>query len=793
MLKRLFTIILFALLLPCNLFSQTYVFFSDSPNSQYYDPSWGFNSGGSLLELINSSKFPVEASKYYSGTNSLRLKWTSKSGGDWGLAIAEPGWPGHNITTKDSLVMWVYSTELLTSNLLPVMFLEDLGYNKSNKKQIGQYTGDIKANEWNRVSIPLDIFKQASGGTDMTKIKTVYFAQNSPDAVQHILYIDDIRMISKNTSVPASPQNVNAKGYQRHIDISWDFVNDNTVEGYRVYRLENSVYKAIGTANKNDRFYTDFVDSIGLTATYKVTAFNSGLVESPMSSPVTASTKNMSDDELLTMVQEATFRYFWDYAHPTSGLMRERYNSGNTVTTGGSGFGISAIITGIERGFITREQGVQRMLKILNFLSTKSDRFHGVWPHWLDGETGKVQPFSTYDNGGDLVETAFMIQGLLTARGYFNKTNTDETSIKTIITSLWEAVEWDWYRRDTSSNYVYWHWSPNYGWQMNMKIYGWNEAMIVYLLAIASPTHPIPASCYKNGWESVNYKNGKSFYGIPLFVGYDYGGPLFFAHYSFMGFDPRNKKDSYANYFNQNRNHSLIHKAYCAANPQMFPGYSAKCWGLTASDDPYGYKAHEPVNDNGTISPTAALSSMPYTPSESMDALKEFYNTYGKKVWGAYGFKDAFNVWKNWYADSYIAIDQGPIVCMIENHRSQVLWNSFMANPEIQPMLDRIGFVPDVNEVAENTKIPLTYELRNNYPNPFNPSTTISFSIVEKGRVSLKVYDLLGKEVANLLNEEKPAGNYNVIFDASNLSSGVYFYRLETSNYSSVKKMTLVK
>ena len=343
-----------------NLFSQTYVFFSDSPNSTYYDPSWGFNSGGSLLEMINSSKFPVESSMFYTGTNCLRLKWTSKSGGDWGLAVAEPGWPGHDVTTKDSIIMWVYSATDISSSLLPLMYLEDLNNNKSNKQSIAAYAGDIKGNIWNRVSIPIQIFRQMPGNTDMKKIKTLYFGQNSPDGVQHIIYIDDIRMISKSASIPATPQNVAAKGYQRHIDIMWDLIDDNTIEGYKVYRLVNLSYQLVGTVNKNDRFYSDFIDSTGFSGTYKITTFNSGLVESSMSQVVTASTKSLSDAEMLTMVQEATFRYFWDYAHPTSGLMRERYNSGNTVTTGGSGFGIYQLLLLVLKEDLLQESRVFR-------------------------------------------------------------------------------------------------------------------------------------------------------------------------------------------------------------------------------------------------------------------------------------------------------------------------------------------------------------------------------------------------------------------------------------------------
>ena len=392
-----------------------------------------------------------------------------------------------------------------------------------------------------------------------------------------------------------------------------------------------------------------------------------------------ATVAEASDSALLDMIQRYSFRYFWEFAHPASGMARERNTSGDIVTTGGTGFGIMALLVGIHRGFISREEGRDRLLKITGFLGF-ADRFHGVFPHWMDGNTGNVVPFSPKDDGGDLVETAFLMQGLLAARQFFEENEPLETALRQSITQLWEAVEWDFYRKNGSGK-LYWHWSPNYGWEINFPITGWNEALIVYLLAVASPTHPVPASLWQSGWTASNYANGFTFFGQKLPVGPNAGGPLFFAHYSFLGFDPRGKKDAFCNYFHQNRAHSLINRAYCAANPKNFVGYGNDCWGLTASDDPGGYLAHEPNNDNGTISPTAALSSMPYTPVESMAALKHFYRQLGAKTWGPMGFFDAFNEEKNWQADSYLAIDQGPIIGMIEKFSERPFVGAFHEKP----------------------------------------------------------------------------------------------------------------
>ncbi len=335
----------------------------------------------------------------------------------------------------------------------------------------------------------------------------------------------------------------------------------------------------------------------------------------------------ISDDSLLTLVQKKTFSYFWDYGHPVSGLARERYGSGETVTSGGSGFGIMTIPVAIERGFITRDQGFERLNKIVNFLNTSADRFHGAFPHWLNGTTGKVQPFSTKDNGADLVETAFLIQGLLTVQQYFKNGNIAEKAMCDTIQKIWEAVEWTWFQQNGQQK-LYWHWSPNYNWDMNMPISGWNEGLIVYVLAASSPTHPITKSVYDEGWaRNGAIKNGKNFYGITLPLGEDKGGPLFFTHYSFLGLDPRNLSDQYANYWTQNTAHAQINYNYCVTNPKKNYGYSSECWGLTASDIPNGYTASSPNNDGGTIAPAAALASFPYTPAESMKAL-HFFTTH---------------------------------------------------------------------------------------------------------------------------------------------------------------------
>ena len=416
--------------------------------------------------------------------------------------------------------------------------------------------------------------------------------------------------------------------------------------------------------------------------------------------------ENISDSQLLDIVEKQTFQYFSDGAEPTSGMARERFhidniyeqNDKSTVTSGGSGFGIMSILAAIERGFIARDSGRLRIEKILHFLET-ADRFHGAWPHWWNGETGKVKPFSTDDDGGDIVETSYMIQGLLCARQYFKNGNTSERSIAQRIDNLWKEVEYDWYCN--GKNVLFWHWSPDKGWKMNFPVHGYNECLILYILAASSPTHGVPAKVYHDGWAmNGKIKSTHEFYGYTLQLNRQgnestvMGGPLFWSQYSYLGLDPRGLKDQYADYWKENVSQSMINYTWCVENPKNYKGYGANNWGLTSSYSIDGYAGHAPGTDNdlSVISPSAALTSFPFTPVQSMAAMKHWYMDMKSKLWGPYGFYDAFSEKENWFPERYLAIDQGPVVVMIENYRSSLLWNLFMSCPEIQKGLKKLNF-----------------------------------------------------------------------------------------------------
>jgi hypothetical protein len=554
----------------------------------------------------------------------------------------------------------------------------------------------VSFDEWCTVVVDVS----GRNNVDLNSIGSLVFEDmGEANDIAGMLFIDNLRLRHINPY----HYELTAMGHDSRIDLRWRAVPTPNLRGYNIYRGDSygGPFTKLNGSVHTVSVFSDFLGVNNQTHYYYITSVLGG-GETAASSIVSATSYAMTDEELLTSVQEATFRYFWDFGHPVSGMARERFDEGDreTVTTGGSGFGLMAIVAGVERGFVSRAEAAGRILKILTFLDEEAARYHGVWSHWMNGTTGESMAFDHDEYGnpiisGDLVETAFLVQGMLTVRRYFNSDDPVESEIHSRITQMWEEVEWDWYRRagDTDGKSIWWLWSPSYNWQNSFRITGYNECMIAYLLAIASPTHAIPPSCYNDGWaRESQYENGNNYYGYHQWVGPIRGGPLFWTHYSFLGFDPRYKSDDYCNYFDNSRNISLINRAHCIDNPNNFAGYSGLVWGLTASCNPWGYLAHSPTNDNGTIAPTAALSAMPFTPAESIATLKHFYHAYGDMLWGPFGFRDAFNLQENWFSDTYLAIDQGPIVVMIENYRTQLCWNLFMANPEIRPMLEAIGW-----------------------------------------------------------------------------------------------------
>lgn len=685
-------------------------------------PRTSFYSGGSSVEparlLLVNGKLPLDPAVFRTPPNAIRLQWLSAPGGSWEAIVMVERWRDRSPDLDgDTLYFWCYAPAGIPAGMLPRVQLSDLdgGFSAAVPLRNVLPSG-MPARRWIRAAIPL----RSLGSISLTpfephRIASVHFLQSGPDSTERTLLVDEVLIDNSRAPEPAplaAPTGLRARGYDRHIDLVWTPTPGPDVRRYVIYRsLDGKDFQPVGIQTPGFHRYADFLGASGRKAWYKVTASDRNYRESAPSPAAHAATRELTGAELLDMVEEACGRYYWEAAHPQAGLALENLpGDDNVVATGASGFGILALLVSTRREFISRHDAAGRLLRITAFLE-KADRYHGAWSHFLDGRTGKTVPvFGKYENGGDLVETAFLVQGLLAARQFFDRDTPAEREIRARITRLWEGVEWDWYRRGPDGDFLFWHWSDDYTWQINHRLIGWNETMVTYLLAISSPTHPVPASLYYSGWASQSetairyrnggpgridgdlYGNGNSLYGIKLAVGARQGGPLFFTHYSFLALNPRLLTDRYTNYFESNRNIALINLAYCLKNPHNFPGYGKQCWGLTASDGPRGYSANEPnpSGDDGTIAPTGALASMPYTPEESMAALKYYYRELGANLWDIYGFRDAFNLNENWYARIFMGLNQAPISVMIENYRTAFIWDLFMSNPEIRRLPERI-------------------------------------------------------------------------------------------------------
>ena len=712
-----------------------HVVFDNSLTSNSYFYSRGMANGASSLEL-DGWRLPVETKTFLTPPNALRLQWQSQANGGWEaeIHVADLRNRFPRVDGKN-LYFWCYAPEAIASADLPMIVLSDTFQGLqvaefppafTEPMPFAKFSGDIPAGKWTMVKIPFTEFRTGSIYEFRPEmLQSVVFHQAKADGAKHTLIIDEVRVDNDpvetapaNAPTPLiAPKSIRATGYERHVDVSWDASEDRRLSRYVILRsFDGTNFEPVGTQVPGIMRYTDWVGKAGVTAYYRVAGaswWRDGYSTGPATAKAT--TRELNDDELMTMLQEACFRYYWEGADPHSGMARENIpGDDRVVATGASGMGIAALVVGVDRKFITRVQGIERLTRIVDFLE-RADRYHGAWSHYMNGDTGKTMPvFGMFDNGGDLVETSFLMEGLLAARQYFRGESPNERDLYQRITKLWEGVEWDWYRGAQPGDFLYWHWSAEWGWQIQHPLIGFNEVMITYLLAMSSPTHAVGPEMYYSGWASQaeraqqyragwsgskdgdHYGNGHTYYGIKLDVGVGTGGPLFFTHYSFFGFDPHRLHDRFtSSYFENNRNIALINRAYCVENPKHFAGYGADAWGLTASDGPEGYVPHAPDQyaDRGTLTPTGALASFPYTPEASMAALKHYYRDMGAQLWGIYGPLDAYNVGENWVSPIFMGLNQVPVVVMVENHRTGLVWKSFMANPEIGIMLRKLDAV----------------------------------------------------------------------------------------------------
>jgi hypothetical protein len=684
------------LVMPFLLEGQEVIFFDEGTDNNFYDQ--GIVNVNDLGESTFEHTYPPSGSptqwndkvpcstNAYKGSNSLKFNYFSSESGNWLVRIHRKSWELANISQLDSIRFYIYSETSLSKSALPLIGVQT-NAGTSDLDALANYNNDIPAAQWTEIKYPLD---QLQGSFNLTEAKAIVLGQSEFNNSSRIILIDQITAYKPINDVPSVTDFI-AVGYDSHTDLQWTAPMPEL--SYKIYASFDDGLSFELRHEQSETSYMDFIPAEGRNKTviYRIVSSITGSDSDPVEKSVEI--RDFTDEELMEMFQEYSFRYFWEGAHQASGAALERTNgSGKTVASGATGFGLMAMIVAHEREFRPREEVKDRILMILDFLET-CDRHHGAWSHWYNGDTKQTQAFSTKDDGGDIVETSFVAQALIALKNYFTGSDSKSEQIRTTSDRLWKGIEWDWYASHFG-NALSWHWSPNFDFDKNMKVSGWNECLGTYIMAAASPTHGIEKEVYHQGWaRNGNMVNSRTYYGYEINLARNWGGPLFWIHYAHHGINPNGLKDRYADYWKEHVNTALIHYEYAKANPLGFENYSEKCWGLTASDDPDGYTAHKPMdNDNGTVSPTAALASMPYTPEESMKALKYFYRERGAELFGPYGPYDAFNDTRDWVKESYIGIDQGPIVIMIENHRTGLIWDNVMVDMDVKKGLNMLDF-----------------------------------------------------------------------------------------------------
>lgn len=794
--NRLLLILLLATVVQ-NAVSQEIWIFSEGTTVDFYDQGIVdvANLGASTFEYTYPPGYPQYNDKVpcsttaFRGSTSLKFNYTSAPSGNWRVTVFRAGWTSADISEMDSISIFVYSAAVVPSVALPGIGLRAVsksGSGEVNSRiyELSAFNGDIPAGQWVQLKFPLDlIFSDPGNSTlDFTKIKAVIFNQSETNNTARTLLIDEITAF-KSLAVIPPVTNVTGSGYDSHAELAWNTPLKDL--SYRIYGSFDGGVTYDIRGETTDSVYLDFVPPAGKNSVVHYRVVTVAQNRESIISETTATLRDFTDEELLDMVQRYTFRYFWDGAHQASGMALERSDGGSsTAASGATGMGLMAMIAAHEREYKPREEVKDRIIRILNFLET-CDRYQGAWSHWYNANTKKTVPFTPDDDGGDLVETSFVAQALIALRNYFSGQDDKSTQIRTKADQLWKEINWNWYRQ-YGQNVLYWHWSPNYLFSKNMKITGWNEGLVTYIMAAASPTHGIPKEVYTKGWA----RNGamvlkRSFYGYEINLSPDYGGPLFWIHYSHLGINPNGLTDQYASYWQEHVNTVRIHVAYAVSNPLQFENYSNKCWGLTASDDPFGYTAHQPVsNDNGTISPTAALASMPYAPEDALRALKYFYRERGKDLFGRFGPYDAFNDELGWVKRAYIGIDQGPIVVMIENYRTGLLWNSVMVDGDVRTGLSKLGF-----QTTDIAPVPFSPEDLKLYPNPASDETTIDLSGYEEP-VTIRIYTTNGKLI-RVIGPTGISGSFRL--DCGSLGSNIYIIQVSDRKRSGQAKLIKLK
>ncbi|MFH1258213.1 MAG: glucoamylase family protein [Elusimicrobiota bacterium] len=498
--------------------------------------------------------------------------------------------------------------------------------------------------------------------------------------------------------------------------------------------------------------------------------------------PVTAGV--LTDDELLELVERRAFDFFWEEANPSNGLIKDRANNFTpddyaVASIASVGFGLTAICIADARGWISSEEAYDRVLTTLRtFRNGGVESVEGFFYHFLDMNTGQ----RAWDCELSSIDTTLFLAGALYAGRYFRG-----TPVETLAREIYEQVDWQWMAHNRSNYFVDMGWqNPTDGF-LNIYWNSYNEGILLYFLAIGSPTHPIDSDV----WKFIGRPVGS--YGEYNFV-YVGQNSLFAHQYPYLWLNLKNRKDGKGyDYFDNSRKATLANRQYCIDNQASFSTYGTNSWGITACDGPDGYKAYTApptgslIKDDGTIAPTAAGGSLIFTSTESIAVLRNFYQTYSEttnRLWGRYGFSDAFNLSVSsagWFGQDVIGIDQGAILLAIENYRSGLVWDDFMKIDCIQTAMSKLNFTSEF-DVTPSQPISGAFTVKS-YPNPFylskNKTNTISYRVAEEGPVKLRVYSLSGQLIREWDQGRQAVGEYKFGWSGENesnelIASGIY-------------------
>lgn len=772
------------ILSPSLIYAQETYFFQEGTDSNYYNQAaLDFNLlGESVFENTYAPGYPDYPGKIpcstnaYKGSTSLKFNYTSSANGNWKVHIHRSDWSAANIVDYDTLSFYLYSENGLPKTALPQVGIVCAGYNASKLYSLADYNKNIPAKVWTKITFPLPVICEdyENIACDFSRVEGIVFNQSENNDSSRLFFLDDL-LVYKNMEVIPTVSDLKVIGYDSHAELNWAHTAPSLT--YRVYASYDNGQSYELRKELDDNYYLDFVPgkAKNSTVSYKVVSVFQD-IESQAATGATE-IRDFSDDELLDMMQRYTFRYFWE---GTLSGYEGKFSKGDFFNAGGYGMGLMTMISAYEREYEPREEIKDRIIDLLE-LYESLPRYHGAWAHFYNLSTRQPIPLVEGDNGADVPETSFVAAGLIALKNYFTNDDPKSVLIREKADAMWKSIDWNWFRND-GENVLYWHWSPDYGYQIGLKIQGWNECLITYIMAASSPTHSIPKEVYTEGWAgNGSMVNKRTVYGYDISLTRWMGSPLYWIHYSHLGVNPQGLKDQYCDdYWQEYVNTAKIHYEYAIDNPLGHTNYSDKCWGLTSSANPegYGYKAHHPMyNDDGTVAPTAALSSMPYTPIESMKALKYFYRERGHELFDRWGPLDAFNDNLNWVSDLYIDIDQAPIMIMIENYRTGLLWNLVTQDSDVMAGLEKLGFNYGTTASSGETR---KKEIVKVYPNPTRDGIFIKNSEIDLNQpVELSIYGLDGRLIQVKSLEMNGGSTY---FDCSNLSNGLYFITLKNKD-----------